>query len=101
MPTITNDTTEGFRAVPAITTNTDDRALVPCLTSNTNTNTGHDTRIPKIVGHHYHVHRCIGEGSFGVIYEGKSDLNGRKVAIKFVRFFDVYTLLSKTPNNTE
>jgi serine/threonine protein kinase len=40
--------------------------------------------VPLIVGMHYHVVKCIGEGSFGVIYEGRSDLNGRKVAIKFV-----------------
>lgn len=40
--------------------------------------------VPTLVGLHYHVIRCIGEGSFGVIFEGRSDLNGRAVAIKFV-----------------
>jgi serine/threonine protein kinase len=41
-------------------------------------------QVPAIVANHYHVRRCIGEGSFGVIYEGESDLNGRLVAIKLV-----------------
>lgn len=40
---------------------------------------------PDIVGGHYHVQKKIGEGSFGVIYQGYNDINQRLVAIKFVR----------------
>lgn len=38
---------------------------------------------PNIVGIHYRVGRKIGEGSFGVIYEGQNMLNNSVVAIKF------------------
>jgi casein kinase 1 len=38
---------------------------------------------PNIVGVHYKVGRKIGEGSFGVIYEGTNLLNNTQVAIKF------------------
>ncbi|KAI9159197.1 Palmitoylated plasma membrane-bound casein kinase [Blastocladiella emersonii ATCC 22665] len=38
---------------------------------------------PNIVGVHYKVGRKIGEGSFGVIYEGTNLLNNTHVAIKF------------------
>ncbi|KAJ3247993.1 casein kinase I [Chytriomyces hyalinus] len=37
----------------------------------------------NIVGSHYRVGRKIGEGSFGVIYEGVSLLNNLPIAIKF------------------
>ena len=39
---------------------------------------------PEVVGGHFHVQKKIGEGSFGVIYQGFNDLNDRLVAIKFV-----------------
>ena len=38
---------------------------------------------PNVVGVHYRVGRKIGEGSFGVIYEGLNLLNNAPVAIKF------------------
>lgn len=38
---------------------------------------------PNIVGVHYRVGKKIGEGSFGVIYEGTNMLNNQTVAIKF------------------
>lgn len=37
----------------------------------------------NIVGVHYHVWKKIGEGSFGVVFEGTSLLNNQQVAIKF------------------
>lgn len=55
---------------------------------------------PDVVGGHYHVGKRIGEGSFGVIYQGVNDLNGKKVAMKFVPdcvlafFVDVVVLRS-------
>jgi casein kinase 1 len=36
-----------------------------------------------IVGVHYQVGKKLGEGSFGVIYEGLNLLNNQSVAIKF------------------
>ncbi|KAI9829355.1 MAG: casein kinase I [Phylliscum demangeonii] len=39
----------------------------------------------NVVGVHYRVGRKIGEGSFGVIFEGTNLLNSQLVAIKFVR----------------
>ncbi|KAI0082657.1 CK1/CK1/CK1-G protein kinase [Panus rudis PR-1116 ss-1] len=39
----------------------------------------------NIVGGHYRVGKKIGEGSFGVIFEGVNLLNSQAVAIKFVR----------------
>ncbi|KAH8555266.1 kinase-like domain-containing protein [Umbelopsis sp. PMI_123] len=41
------------------------------------------TRSVNIVGVHYRVGRRIGEGSFGIIYEGTNLLNNQPVAIKF------------------
>jgi len=40
-------------------------------------------KIPFIVGVHYKVGKKIGEGSFGVIYEGINLLNNCPIAIKF------------------
>ena len=37
-----------------------------------------------MVGVHYRVGKKIGEGSFGVIFEGQNLLNNQQVAIKFV-----------------
>ncbi|KAH6668505.1 casein kinase I [Halenospora varia] len=37
----------------------------------------------NIVGVHYHVRKKIGEGSFGVVFDGTSLLNNQQVAIKF------------------
>ncbi|KAI9322110.1 kinase-like domain-containing protein [Dichotomocladium elegans] len=37
----------------------------------------------SIVGVHFRVGRKIGEGSFGVIYEGTNLINGQQIAIKF------------------
>jgi hypothetical protein len=41
----------------------------------------------NVVGVHYRVGKKIGEGSFGVIFEGTNLLNNQQVAIKFVRVF--------------
>ena len=38
----------------------------------------------NVVGVHYRVGKKIGEGSFGVIFEGTNLLNNQQVAIKFV-----------------
>lgn len=38
----------------------------------------------NVVGVHYRVGKKIGEGSFGVIFEGTNLLNSQQVAIKFV-----------------
>ena len=38
----------------------------------------------NVVGVHYRVGKKIGEGSFGVIFEGTNLLNNTQVAIKFV-----------------
>src|SRR4030095_8840909 len=38
----------------------------------------------NVVGVHYRVGKKIGEGSFGVIFEGMNLLNQQQVAIKFV-----------------
>lgn len=38
----------------------------------------------NVVGVHYKVGKKIGEGSFGVIFEGTNLLNNQSVAIKFV-----------------
>jgi serine/threonine protein kinase len=38
----------------------------------------------NVVGVHYRVGKKIGEGSFGVIFEGINLLNNQQVAIKFV-----------------
>jgi sulfatase maturation enzyme AslB (radical SAM superfamily) len=50
----------------------------------------------NVVGVHYRVGKKIGEGSFGVIFEGTNLLNNQQVAIKFVRVFpDVIENISK------
>lgn len=36
-----------------------------------------------IIGRQYQVGKKIGQGSFGVIFEGKNILNGQKIALKF------------------
>jgi casein kinase 1 len=41
----------------------------------------------NVVGVHYRVGKKIGEGSFGVIFEGMNLLNSQQVAIKFVCHF--------------
>lgn len=38
----------------------------------------------NVVGVHYRVGKKVGEGSFGVIFEGTNLLNNQLVAIKFV-----------------
>ena len=38
----------------------------------------------NVVGVHFRVGKKIGEGSFGVIFEGTNLLNNQQVAIKFV-----------------
>lgn len=45
----------------------------------------------NVVGVHYRVGKKIGEGSFGVIFEGTNLLNNQQVAIKFVRLIPVNT----------
>ncbi|KAI8984728.1 kinase-like domain-containing protein [Mycotypha africana] len=44
---------------------------------------GHSVSSSNVVGVHYKVGRKIGEGSFGVIYEGINLMNNQQVAIKF------------------
>ncbi|BFZ59856.1 Palmitoylated plasma membrane-bound casein kinase [Saitoella coloradoensis] len=44
---------------------------------------GHSTHSSNVVGVHYRVGKKIGEGSFGVIFEGTNLLNNQSVAIKF------------------
>ncbi|KLO11859.1 kinase-like protein [Schizopora paradoxa] len=44
---------------------------------------GHSSSSTNLVGVHYRVGRKIGEGSFGVIFEGTNLLNSQTVAIKF------------------
>ena len=41
----------------------------------------------NVVGVHYRVGKKIGEGSFGVIFEGTNLLNNQQVAIKFVSIY--------------
>lgn len=43
----------------------------------------------NVVGVHYRVGKKIGEGSFGVIFEGTNLLNNQQVAIKFVGFASI------------
>ncbi|KAJ7905649.1 CK1/CK1/CK1-G protein kinase [Mycena olivaceomarginata] len=43
----------------------------------------HSTSSANLVGVHYRVGKKIGEGSFGVIFEGTNLLNSQTVAIKF------------------
>ena len=43
------------------------------------------TSSSNVVGVHYRVGKKIGEGSFGVIFEGTNLLTNQQVAIKFVR----------------
>jgi serine/threonine protein kinase len=56
----------------------------------------------NVVGVHYRVGKKIGEGSFGVIFEGTNLLNNQQVAIKFVsttiprRFYAAIVLASLT-----
>lgn len=45
---------------------------------------GSSTHSSNVVGVHYRVGKKIGEGSFGVIFEGQNLLNNQQVAIKFV-----------------
>lgn len=44
----------------------------------------------NVVGVHYRVGKKIGEGSFGVIFEGTNLLNNQHVAIKFVSLITFY-----------
>ena len=55
----------------------------------------------NVVGVHYRVGKKIGEGSFGVIFEGTNLLNNQQVAIKFVRdtYYDIsLSVLTRTRN---
>jgi serine/threonine protein kinase len=48
----------------------------------------------NVVGVHYRVGKKIGEGSFGVIFEGTNLLNNQQVAIKFVSSFFLFISFS-------
>lgn len=52
-------------------------------TSQSNSKLSHHSSSPNVVGVHYKVGKKIGEGSFGIIYEGVNLLNSQPVAIKF------------------
>ena len=61
----------------------------------------------NVVGVHYRVGKKIGEGSFGVIFEGHNLINQNQVAIKFVSrscpvrassSFDTRASLNTSPN---
>jgi casein kinase 1 len=47
----------------------------------------------NVVGVHYRVGKKIGEGSFGVLFEGTNLLNNQQVAIKFVSLQYILLLL--------
>ncbi|KAL7320190.1 Palmitoylated plasma membrane-bound casein kinase, variant 2 [Mucor circinelloides] len=49
----------------------------------TRSNSTHSVSSSNVVGVHYKVGRKIGEGSFGIIYEGINLMNNQQVAIKF------------------
>ncbi|CAB4406309.1 unnamed protein product [Rhizophagus irregularis] len=51
--------------------------------SNSMANSSHSLHSSNVVGVHYRVGKKIGEGSFGVIFEGTNLLNNQQVAIKF------------------
>ncbi|CAA7271540.1 unnamed protein product [Cyclocybe aegerita] len=57
----------------------------PILSSPASTMTSHShpSSTANLVGVHYRVGKKIGEGSFGVIFEGTNLLNSQTVAIKF------------------
>jgi serine/threonine protein kinase len=54
------------------------------MASATHTTHGSNAHSSNVVGVHYRVGKKIGEGSFGVIFEGQNLLNNQQVAIKFV-----------------
>lgn len=49
----------------------------------------------NVVGVHYRVGKKIGEGSFGVIFEGTNLLNNQQIAIKFVSVYFYMCILSQ------
>lgn len=51
--------------------------------SNTTVSSINSNNQEKVVGLHYRVGKKIGEGSFGVLFEGINLVNGTEVAIKF------------------
>ena len=58
----------------------------------------------NVVGVHYRVGKKIGEGSFGVIFEGTNLLNNQQVAIKFVccnqpKYYTCHLLMSSFYRN--
>lgn len=53
----------------------------------------------NVVGVHYRVGKKIGEGSFGVIFEGTNLLNNQQVAIKFVRALPLANCPSPADSN--
>ena len=52
----------------------------------------------NVVGVHYRVGKKIGEGSFGVIFEGTNLLNNQQVAIKFVEP-SIWTYMATSAHN--
>jgi len=55
----------------------------PSVAGGTGASTGSMSSSSNVVGVHYRVGKKIGEGSFGVIFEGTNLLNNTQVAIKF------------------
>lgn len=54
----------------------------------------------NVVGVHYRVGKKIGEGSFGVIFEGTNLLNNQQVAIKFVSRPAIFIVCHLKQSNT-
>lgn len=52
----------------------------------------------NVVGVHYRVGKKIGEGSFGVLFEGTNMLNNQQIAIKFVRRLQLTSAPVELPN---
>jgi serine/threonine protein kinase len=64
--------------------------ILAAMASSTHQPHGANAHSANVVGVHYRVGKKIGEGSFGVIFEGQNLLNNQPVAIKFVHFLTLH-----------
>ncbi|AJP39231.1 AVB_G0025110.mRNA.1.CDS.1 [Saccharomyces cerevisiae] len=81
-------------------------SMTATTAANSNSNSSRDDS--TIVGLHYKIGKKIGEGSFGVLFEGTNMINGVPVAIKFEPRkteapqlrdeYKTYKILNGTPN---